>query len=124
MGVDPTGPAQADEPDEEPDYRFTLANERTYLAWIRTSLAFVAGAIAIVQFVPHFGFAGGSRLIGVGLAAIGGAVAVLAWYRWRRVQLAMRRGEDLPPTPLPMIVGLVVVIAVVVVLLVFALDRQ
>ena len=122
MAVDP---ASGDEPaDEEPDYRFTLANERTYLAWIRTALAFVAGAIAIVQFVPHFGFAGGSRVIGIALAAIGGIVAVLAWSRWRRVQLAMRRGDDLPPTPLPMIVGLVVVVAVVVVLLVFALDRQ
>ena len=87
MAVDP---ASGDEPaDEEPDYRFTLANERTYLAWIRTALAFVAGAIAIVQFVPHFGFAGGSRVIGIALAAIGGVVAVLAWSRWRRVQLAM-----------------------------------
>jgi len=27
---------------DEPDYRFTLANERTYLAYVRTSLAFFA----------------------------------------------------------------------------------
>ncbi len=28
---------------EAPDYRFSLANERTFLAWIRTSLGFLAG---------------------------------------------------------------------------------
>ena len=37
---------------EEPDYRFTLANERTFLAWIRTSLAMMAAGVAVVQFVP------------------------------------------------------------------------
>ncbi|MCI4177768.1 DUF202 domain-containing protein, partial [Dickeya dianthicola] len=35
-----------------PDYRFSLANERTFLAWIRTALAFLAGAVAIDQFAP------------------------------------------------------------------------
>jgi putative membrane protein len=39
---------------EEPDYRFTLANERTFLAWIRTSLALLAGGVAVVQLVPGF----------------------------------------------------------------------
>ena len=34
---------------EEPDPRFTLANERTFLAWIRTSLAFLAGGIAVTD---------------------------------------------------------------------------
>ena len=28
---------------EEPDYRFTLANERTFLAWVRTALGLLAG---------------------------------------------------------------------------------
>src|SRR3546814_13520956 len=42
----------------EPDYRFTLANERTFLAWIRTALALIAGGIAVVQFVPSFGIPG------------------------------------------------------------------
>jgi putative membrane protein len=29
----------------DPDRRYSLANERTFLAWIRTSLALVADAI-------------------------------------------------------------------------------
>ena len=36
---------------EDPDPRFTLANERTFLAWIRTSLALVAGGIGLDTFV-------------------------------------------------------------------------
>ncbi|WP_283215114.1 DUF202 domain-containing protein [Pseudofrankia sp. DC12] len=38
----------------DPDYRFSLANERTFLAWIRTALALLAGGIAVVQIVPSF----------------------------------------------------------------------
>lgn len=34
----------------EPDPRFTLANERTFLAWIRTALAFLAGGVAVEAF--------------------------------------------------------------------------
>jgi len=36
-------------PDDQPDYRFTLANERTFLAWIRTALALLAAGVAVVQ---------------------------------------------------------------------------
>ncbi len=35
---------------KKPDYRFTLANERTFLAWIRTALALMAGAVGVDQF--------------------------------------------------------------------------
>jgi len=38
---------------EEPDPRFTLANERTFLAWVRTALALVAGGIGLEAFVPR-----------------------------------------------------------------------
>jgi putative membrane protein len=37
----------------EPGYRFTLANERTFLAWQRTALGLLAAAVAVVQLVPE-----------------------------------------------------------------------
>ena len=35
-----------------PDYRFSLANERTFLAWLRTALALIGGGFAVDQFLP------------------------------------------------------------------------
>ncbi|VEG58565.1 inner membrane protein yidH [Mycolicibacterium aurum] len=107
---------------EEPDYRFTLANERTFLAWIRTSLALIAGGVAVVQFLPAFGIAGVRHALSVVLTAGGGVLAVLAVNRWRRVQTAMRHGEDLPPTHVPAVLGVgifVITVAVLVVLFVW-----
>ncbi len=43
-----------DDHEREPDYRFTLANERTFLAWLRTSLSLLAAGIAVVQLIPAF----------------------------------------------------------------------
>ena len=40
---------------EEPDYRFSLANERTFLAWIRTALAVLAGGVILDQFSTKLG---------------------------------------------------------------------
>ena len=97
--------APIDEPVEEvePDYRFTLANERTFLAWIRTALALIAGGVALVQLVPRFGITGGRHGLSVFLVAVGGLLAALAMRRWQRVQTAMRRNADLPTSRLPVI---------------------
>lgn len=111
----------------EPDYRFTLANERTFLAWIRTALALIAGGIAVVQFVPSFGIPGVRHGLSLVLTAGGGLLAALAVRRWQRVQDAMRRREDLPPTRVPLILGgaiFVVTAAVLVVLVVWPPTGQ
>ena len=83
-----------------PDYRFSLANERTFLAWIRTALALIAGAVGIDQFALHFG----STTIRVGLAlvlfAVGGLLSATAYRRWASAEAAMRRDEDMPTTGL------------------------
>lgn len=106
---------------QEPDHRFTLANERTFLAWIRTALALIAGGIAVVQFVPSFGIPGVRHGLSVVLTAGGGVLAALAVRRWQQVQSAMCRGEDLPPTRVPLLLGgalflitLVVLVALIV----------
>jgi len=108
--------------EQEPDYRFTLANERTFLAWIRTSLALIAGGIAVVQFLPAFGIAGVRHLLSVVLTAGGGVLALLSVTRWQRVQAAMRHGGDLPPTRIPAVLGVAIfaiTVAVLVVLFVW-----
>jgi putative membrane protein len=111
----PTAPAET-----EPDYRFTLANERTFLAWTRTALAMLAGGVAVVQLVPDL--AGRSARLALGLILVGLAlvIAVGGYQRWRRVQRAMRLGLPLPRPVLPAVIagGLSLVIAVTVLLLI------
>ncbi|MBX7433997.1 DUF202 domain-containing protein [Mycobacterium sp. Y57] len=111
--------------EQEPDYRFTLANERTFLAWIRTSLALIAGGVALVQFVPSFGIAGVRHVLSLLLTAGGGILAALAVRRWQRIQAAMRRHDDLPPTRIPLMLGVAifaVTVAALVILLVWPPD--
>jgi len=90
--------------DREPDYRFTLANERTFLAWIRTALGLLAGGVAVRQLVPRFTTPGATEVLAVGCVGLAAILAAASYPRWRRVQRAMRAGEPLPPTR--MIIGL------------------
>ena len=61
----------------EPDPRFTLANERTFLAWIRTALALTAGGVALealtVPLLPGLRLAASLLLLVLGLAGVLGA---------------------------------------------------
>jgi inner membrane protein YidH len=105
-----------DDPSEgsEPDYRFTLANERTFLAWVRTALGLLAAGVAVRQLVEPFDIKGGRTT----LALLGIAASILlvvgAYVRWVTVQRAVRRGEPLPPARLvPVVAAAILVIAVV-----------
>ena len=102
--------------EQDPDYRFTLANERTFLAWIRTALGLIAGGVAVVQLVPAFLLPGAREVLGVLLTALGGLLAVLAVSRWKRVQNAMRRDADLPPTRLPVLLGVTLAVLTTLIL--------
>ena len=81
-----------------PDYRFSLANERTFLAWIRTALALVGGGIAVAQLLTLDYLREG---IAVALMLLGTACALRAVNHWIRNEAAMRRGEDLPESRFP-----------------------
>ncbi|MDQ8703026.1 DUF202 domain-containing protein [Streptomyces sp. LHD-70] len=112
-------PARVREEGETPDYRFSLANERTFLAWIRTALALVGGGFAVDQFLPDLSW-GWRIALALALLVVGVLCALRAVNHWMRCELAMRRGEDLPvsrfPALLALAVGLVALAMVVVVL--------
>jgi putative membrane protein len=109
----------------EPDYRFTLANERTFLAWFRTSVALIAGGVAVVQLVPEFALPGARHALGVLLTLGGGVLSIAALRRWWRVQQAMRCAVELPPTRIPTVlaVALATLTVVVAVLLLLSGHR-
>jgi putative membrane protein len=90
-----------------PDYRFSLANERTFLAWLRTGLALIGGGLAVAQFLPgdHF-----PVVLAIVLLAIGGLVCLRAIDHWARAERAMRLGEPLPPSRFPAFLALVIAV--------------
>ena len=89
---------------EEPDPRFSLANERTFLAWIRTTLALLAAAAAVDALdlsIPEWL----STVVAIVLAVIGMVCAVQAWRGWARTEAALRQREPLPSNPANIIVA-------------------
>jgi putative membrane protein len=85
----------------EPDYRFTLANERTFLAWIRTALALDAGGLAIAHLLPPLAIPGLGVVLSAGLVALGTGIGAASYRHWRANQRALRNGRPLPPSKLP-----------------------
>ncbi len=97
-----------------PDYRFSLANERTFLAWIRTGLALIAGGLACAQFLPPLPIARLREIIAIALLVLGGVVALRAVDHWARSERAMRLGRDLPRSRFPAILAIIVALGALV----------
>ena len=105
--------------DREPDYRFTLANERTFLAWIRTALGLLAGGVAVRQLVDPLGIRHGRAALALLAIAASVMLTVGGYLRWRSVQAAMRRDSPLPPARLvPLVAASLTVLAIVAFVLV------
>ena len=98
----------------EPDYRFTFANERTFLAWIRTALALDAAGLAIVGFLPPSRIPGAREAFGLAFIALGTFLAVASYRRWERDQERLRRDAPLEPSDLPRLLAVFVAGAAVV----------
>jgi putative membrane protein len=111
----------ADRGPDHPDYRFTLANERTFLAWMRTALALLAGGIALREVVPSLGGGGVRTTLAITAVVLSMVLAVASYVRWNQIEQAMRRGTPLPhPLAVPVLATVIAVVAatVAVVLLV------
>jgi len=87
-----------------PDARFTMANERTFLAWNRTALALIGGGLAIEQFLDTGRTA---RLaLSIPLIVLGAVMAASSYSRWRDNEARMSRGESLRPSRMPIVVAI------------------
>ncbi len=96
------------EPGEEPDARFTFANERTFLAWNRTALGCIVAGLAVSHVLkPEDGSTFGPKLAGVSLMILGVLLSLFSHRNWSLAQRAMRLRQALPRSPLPRVVSIV-----------------
>lgn len=105
----------------DPDPRFSLANERTFLAWVRTALGLIALGVAVATFVSTQETKGVSLLLAAVLVLLGGILAAGSWWRWLSVERAMRDGHGIPPSTLaPFLavgIGVISVLAIIAIVI-------
>lgn len=100
----------------EPDARFSLANERTFLAWISTGLALLSVGVGLESLAVNV--QPGLRLAASVLLILGGAACpVQAWFGWMRVEAALRHRRPLPASRMVAVLPVVLVLAAVLLLL-------
>jgi putative membrane protein len=103
------------------DYRFSLANERTFLAWIRTAFALLAGGVAAAKAL-NFDSDVLRWIVSAPPIAGGAALAAIATVRWRRYEQAMRAGRELPIGRIIVYLGIAIAVYGVVVLVATIID--
>jgi putative membrane protein len=101
-------PNERDEVGHQPDYRFSLANERTFLAWIRTGLALIGGGLAIAAFVSQLRFPYLREGTSLTLLVLGAVIALRAVDHWARSERAMRVDAPLPRSRFPAFLALTI----------------
>lgn len=103
-------------PGEAPDYRFSLANERTFLAWIRTALGFLAAGVGLDQLAPEFATPLIRQVLALLLCLFAGGLAIYGYLRWLQNEKAMRLKDDLPYTRSLLTISVVLLVVAVVVI--------
>src|SRR6478735_3799290 len=100
-----------------------LANERTFLAWLRTSIALMGFGFVIVKFalfIRQISLALGSKVaipakgysatIGVVMVALGAVMATLAFFRYLSIEKQLNTNSYFPSKWLSALVTLSIVI--------------
>lgn len=96
----------------EPDARFSLANERTFLAWIRTSLALVVSGVAVVALGEDASL-GSATGIGLVLILLGAISSLGGYFDWLAAEKSLRLGRALPGQLLGVFIAFSIVILVI-----------
>lgn len=109
-----------------------LANERTFLAWIRTSIALMGFGFVIVKFavfLRQVAFVMGtappvtqnrsSAAVGMVMVVLGALVVILAYVRYSQIKKKLQQNEYFPSNWLSVLVAVALVIGSI--LLVFYL---
>lgn len=102
---------------EAPDYRFSLANERTFLAWIRTALGFLAAGVGLDQLAPDFATPLIREILALLLCLFAGGMAIYGYLRWLNNEKAMRLKQDLPYTRTLLVISILLLAVVAAVIL-------
>lgn len=105
---------------EPVDPRFSLANERTFLAWNRTALALIGGGLAAAQLLRS-GSNALREVVSLALISLGAVIGTIGLKRWRASETAMRLRAPLIPSPVApafvaLSVGVVSVLLILVIL--------
>jgi putative membrane protein len=103
------------------DARFSLANERTFLAWIRTALASIAGGVAAAKALS-FDHEVLRWVVAVPPILAGALMAGLAPQRWRSTQQALDAARPIPIGRGVALLGTGLAVYAVVALAAVALD--
>lgn len=106
----------------KPKFTEHSANERTFLAWIRTALALIAAGAAVTSLLPQLGEQGTRAAIGLALLALGTTVAAGSYWRWDAIERALRRGTSLPTTSLTRLISSGVVLVALIVMILIMVD--
>lgn len=94
--------------------RFSLANERTALAWVRTGLGLVVGGVALITLATFADLPVLIDIVAMIACLAGGVLALSALFSWRRVERALRLDRPLPaPSVLPWLAGGIFLVALV-----------
>jgi putative membrane protein len=95
------------EPPGHADYRFLLANERTFLAYVRTAVALHIAGFGILQFLTH-GSSAVREGFGISMVALGSLVGIVGYRRFRSNEAVIRADGDMRTSRSPVVLALAV----------------